>query len=147
MLRDRELGEGAAMTRVLNGALAGLGVAGTIAIAGVGRALFLVNGERDIAPITGNVLSDLNAVVLASVAAGAVVGGLWPVRRKRVGAYLLGYLAAGIMFGAIVWSAMATDGIVALRECAIVAGATTFICGTVFGSLLWRAAGRPGPWR
>lgn len=125
--------------RVRSGALGGAVMGGLMLGVGLIRALvvLLSGGSVSTSPLRDLALGLLYVVGFAT--AGGVLGALWPLRVTRFGAYLLGYIAAGIFCGVC--------GIIVMRlendsdpvKFAVITGIMTLVFGTVAGYHIRRA--------
>jgi hypothetical protein len=122
---DRRVREGAAFGGIL---------AAICVLIGVGRAALALIGGAGIAALQVHDVVVLGTYALGFVVAGAVVGLLSPVRRTRLGALLLGLLAAAVGIGVFVLGILSGSG-PEKRAGLIVAWA---VCTVIFGALLAR---------
>ena len=103
---------------------------------------FHVSGGGSVSPITRNVIGDIVAYVMGCAAAGGVLGGFWMLCRTTAGAFLLGYLAAAVMFGVLGWRVDTPQSTADLTEFLLRVALMTLIFGTGFAVVISKGEAR-----
>lgn len=101
---------------------------------GLARGLLALALGAHIATPTSSDLHFALAYVAAFAVAGAVTMAFWPLRKTLVGAYVLGYMGAGIVCTAIALMLARTDSTGSTTFDAVLTAIMTLVFGTAVGS-------------
>jgi uncharacterized membrane protein len=119
--------------RAARGAVFGLVLGVMMTGVGLLRAGSAALLTRHVSSGTGQGLGGVAGYVGAFAAAGAILGMLWPLKRSKVGAFVLGYLGAGIVCSAVGYLSEIREPHWNWTEFLVLAGIMTVVVGTAAG--------------